>query len=565
MLSKWLRDGVVTGRQAELWREVEPVLSLGFYIGEGDSPPFYPRDVYEALDDETLVSLSTMVSEVDCDDVEARVRDIAWTRRFVGRENVGPAVDAYVRAASLAVDPAKNWTFPYKRLRRAIALGASIGRTSEPFQRAVAAIEAAIATHGATDSLWFADKLIRLLLDFRVETVGQYAELVRTLALAARARYEAVGVGDGLQCNREQAYLDLEILVRGSSISKEQRHVLELEVAEACVRQAEGVVVAQWPNAPLVASHFVEQAIARLRKAGNATERIDALRVRNQELQREAVAGFKTISVQVNVGEARQQARAAVQGGTTLDALFRLCAIYEPAPRTDLEKQLRDSLAQTPSRALIPQSFLGPRGTTLASHAGIVDQTSGTGFELELLREAAEQQRFISSLYLQSAAEQISVEHRPDVQWFLGLVHGSLFVPVDRELSFARGLFAGLDGDADGAAVFLVPQFEHAIREVFASRGVPVATLTSTGMQNELNLGQLLGHARASEILGETNVFDLRALMTEKAGSNLRNEVAHGIIGDGSRRAEKLYFWWVCLRFCLMPMQSRWGLTPSLA
>jgi hypothetical protein len=137
------------------------------------------------------------------------------------------------------------------------------------------------------------------------------------------------------------------------------------------------------------------------------------------------------------------------------------------------------------------------------------------------------------------AAEQVRMEHGLDTPWFFSLARSSEFVPADRERSFARGLAAGLRGDYDLAAVMLCPQFEHAVRELFFRRGIVTSTLPSSGAQNEHNLNQLLEHPRAVEVFGEDLLFDLRVLLTEKAGANLRNDIAHGLLDDGDKEARR--------------------------
>ncbi len=49
-------------------------------------------------------------------------------------------------------------------------------------------------------------------------------------------------------------------------------------------------------------------------------------------------------------------------------------------------------------------------------------------------------------------------------------------------------------------------------------------------------------------------MFDLRVLLTEKAGANLRNDIAHGLLDDGDKGGAKIYFWRMCLRLVLLPV-----------
>jgi hypothetical protein len=330
--------------------------------------------------------------------------------------------------------------------------------------------------------------------------------------------------------------------------------LLHAEVADAFVRQAEGVITAHWPNPKSLAAHFIGQAIGRLRQLGGEKAKVEALRLRQQVLQRESVAEMPSMSFNVDVTETAKAAKAHVAGKPAVPALVALTFMHSPPAIADLEAEVRRAASDHPIMAMMPQSRLGPRGTTLAEHSGVADEDDGTGFRLETMTVAHTRQSFIATAMIYPAAEQIRVEHGLDTSWFMGLARSSEFVPARRELSFARGLAAGLRGDYELATAILCPQFEHAVRELFFERGIVTSTLPSSGAQNEHDLNALLGHARAAEIFGEPLLFDLRVLLTEKAGANLRNAIAHGLLDDGADVGAKIYFWWVCLRLVLYPL-----------
>jgi hypothetical protein len=50
------------------------------------------------------------------------------------------------------------------------------------------------------------------------------------------------------------------------------------------------------------------------------------------------------------------------------------------------------------------------------------------------------------------------------------------------------------------------------------------------------------------EVIGENSVFDLRGLLVERTGSNLRNAIAHGLLPSGAFFAPLVcYLWWLTL------------------
>jgi len=538
---------------AESWPAVASVLALYIQQDSEAERPFHPVEWLDGLDPDTVRELATMVEEVPSPDVQARVLHLAWQLRVCDYSRVVSAVRSYVASAAAPPDPSKS-IHTYTRLKRAIEVGATVGVQQTPFREALAAVETTIAAIGSDAPTFLTLRLMRLLLRYRAGDATSYAAFAHAAAARARRNYESAGIGDGGECEREREYLDLEIVWRRRLDDEAGIRDLHLEVADAFVRQAEGVIVAEWPSAKSVAVHFFGAAIDRLRQVGGAQERVEELRLRQQVLQRASVAEMRSASVSLDVTDAVMAAREHVAGKPPLPALIALVSAHSPPTVADIEAEVRLRNRDTPFRALVPQSYLGPRGTVLAEHSGIADQDDATGFQLVTMRIAHERQATVATILLYAAAEQVRLEHGLDTPWFEGLARASEFVPAGRVSSFARGLAAGMRGDYEAAVVFLLPQFEHALRELFFARGVVTSTLPSSGIQNELNLNQLLEHADAPAVLGDELTFDLRVLLTEKAGANLRNDVAHGVLDDGDKIGAKIYFWWMCLYFVLVPL-----------
>lgn len=61
-------------------------------------------------------------------------------------------------------------------------------------------------------------------------------------------------------------------------------------------------------------------------------------------------------------------------------------------------------------------------------------------------------------------------------------------------------------------------------------------------------------------ILGVETVFDLRTLLVERFGSNLRNRLAHGLLTEESAGlGDVKYLWWSILRLTLLELDPLVG------
>jgi hypothetical protein len=55
------------------------------------------------------------------------------------------------------------------------------------------------------------------------------------------------------------------------------------------------------------------------------------------------------------------------------------------------------------------------------------------------------------------------------------------------------------------------------------------------------------------EIFGPDIAFDLRGILIERFGHNMRNESAHGLMPEGAFfQPASVYLWWLVLRLCWM-------------
>jgi hypothetical protein len=191
---------------------------------------------------------------------------------------------------------------------------------------------------------------------------------------------------------------------------------------------------------------------------------------------------------------------------------------------------------------------------------GLNEEEIEEATRLEMFRYARYQQQCFAEVIVQHAIEQINLEHQVGLGDILPIVTDNPFVPPNREYLYAKGLYAGLTGDLVVAAHLLVPQIEHSLRHILVLKGISVSGIDQYGIQEEYPLGVILHKYRAEleHILGENIVFDLRGLLVERFGSNLRNQVSHGLLDQGAFFSwHILYLWWLTLRLCYLPMYSQ--------
>ena len=178
----------------------------------------------------------------------------------------------------------------------------------------------------------------------------------------------------------------------------------------------------------------------------------------------------------------------------------------------------------------------------------------------QLFESSSRLRQWSTQTLLLPAIEQINEEHHIRQQDLAPIVLGSPFVPSGREALFARGLYAGLTGDYVVAAHLLAPQIENSLRYILQLQGEVISNLTRQDAQNLYDLNRMLNspelEAKLIHVLGDDHVFQLKGLLVQHYGANLRNEIAHGTLGvnelnSGFYGLQCIYLWWLTLRLCL--------------
>ncbi|MBD1808625.1 DUF4209 domain-containing protein [Microcoleus sp. FACHB-SPT15] len=507
--------------------------------------------IFQNLTDEHLDFLAGIAPEISDPELQARVADILWVRRRDYRM-AQLAVTAYLQSATELEDP-DNWTWCFERIERALRLARRIRYQPETV---VAHIEAVLDRYNGEDPLWLSAKLMELLQESRFGEPTKYAALAEKAANLAESDHD---------WRRARAYWEIKSKWHLIEKDGEKERAASLLAAETYVKEA-GSSLKRTPPSYLVASHFMQKAVEAFRNIrGTKEEAVDA-KVRAEEIhtlllqyQEESRKELVASSHEIDISELVEQARENVRGKNFQDALFALALLSTPTNVSHLRQQVQNQAREFVLSHLFPTVMMNERGKVVARKPGSVlssdpnEAEAATRFEMN--KNAAFYQGFHAQAFIEPARDQINLEHSVRVNDLLPIVSHSPFVPPEREYLFAKGLYAGLTGDFFTSTHILIPQIENSIRYLLWNRGVLPSGLDNRGIQKEYHLTTTLYCPEITSIFDEDTLFDLKSLLVEHSGSNLRNCMAHGLINDSEFLSPIMsYLWWLTLRLCCLPI-----------
>lgn len=330
----------------------------------------------------------------------------------------------------------------------------------------------------------------------------------------------------------------------------------------AMVAEAIALQSTQGNNAMLEHT-FLTKAIEAYRQVpGPARERlnvaakIEALRRRYQEAGRAILGEMRTFrGPSIDVSDEAKAAIAHVSGRNPLMALMAFCGLDSPPDATALLDDAERSLREHPLPTLFDSAVM-------ASDGRQVDKTGPQqGWEQQVAAKAREIFRQNAAFAVHSAIgpalDRLRAEQSYRIDDFKAIAERSPVVPVDRARAVAKGLHAGFYGDMVQATHILMPQFEHMVRQVLQGADAFTAEHSRDGLDSEIGLSSLIKRSQMAEEFGEGLTLAINALMCDRAGPNLRNDVAHGLADEALCESTlAVYAWWLILQLVLETFAS---------
>jgi hypothetical protein len=508
----------------------------------------------EDLSDSDLDALAGLLPDVKDPDFRARVADIIWECKR-DYKTAEMAVRSFVEASN-QVKTDDMWPPYTERLERAAQLAAKLGFGKKLHQEVLGVVEKAISDFENNPK---AGLLCRHLMDIALahgaSDTARYVQLSQRLA----KDFAAAGNWDFSKTYWESAEQWFK-----RAKSEDEVHRCQIAAAECLVSKAEQGLTNDKLGAPF-AAHWMGAAVEALRQAKADPDRIKEVHRRFLKLQQQGLSATNTMELDVDAIPGFRDAEektinaavAHVSGYDLETAVARLAHVGNPTNTVELRKQM-----EAQSKEFVWDKIVE---TTAVDHAGkVTDTIEPIGFGPTEAENAAMRKKMVMQTKqthwplqvawkIEPARVTIIKEHGVRRRDLVFLVANNPFIPSGHEGIYLRGLQSGFFGDWLVAMHLLVAQIEASVRYVLQQHNVVTSTLESDGIQKERDLNQLLWMSEFEKIFGPDVAFDLRGILIERFGDNMRNESAHGLMPEGAfYQPTAVYLWWLILRLCWM-------------
>lgn len=503
------------------------------------------------LSESDIAFYAEIVEAIDDAWLKARVADLVWLKQRPRNVQFAlAAIDAY-RLIPLDTEAwvrggHECWE---RALSLACMLKAGAGTRLAEMETAILdAFNTSTKDNGFL-ALWLADLM---------DTYG----LGRThpIAIAQKLNALAVKFEDDGDLHRSREFFDAASRWFKRAGDEAKSAEMTVAVAEGWVKEAIARVSSDHPS-HMVAAGFYEKAIQIYRSIPRSQRAIHRGDERTSELHRQmSDAGKKSLdelgeikTPAVDITELVENARTSVAGKSVREALFSFANIYQGVRVDQIRTSSAKILQQSIFRRLAGSTHLSRDGRVIAKHPAAGFENAPASDDPALWAQMVHDYQILINIVVHGniwpAHELLLQEHRLREEDFIGLASQSPIVPPGRERLFGKALYAGFDRDFTVSMHLLAPQIEHMVRFHLKTAAVKTTNLDINGIENENGLSTLMDLPEIETIFGKDLAFEIKALFCDALGPNLRNELAHGLLDDGSfQSAHTIYAWWLGLR-----------------
>ena len=346
-------------------------------------------------------------------------------------------------------------------------------------------------------------------------------------------------------------------------------------IAESWVADAEGSIRGG-ASGNTIAASFFENAMQAFRTVPrrertrlNIEARLHQVQVQLGETGARAVAEMRAVSSpSIDITDLINASRDAVSGKEPLAALKAFASLYLGPNVDKLRAEAQASRQRFVLSRLFGATSLSRDGRVIARQDG--GNLDGEDSEEQLLASMVRDHQIMAGLVIQGqmlpAIDVLRAEHNFALQDFVDLASACPLIPPGREHLVGKALLAGLNGDFDIALHLLTPQVEHLVRYHLKQSGILTTRVDKYGIESEIGLSSLMDLPGVDDVLSPNLAFEIRAMLCNPHGPNLRNDVAHGLVDDDQANSlSSAYVWWMIFRLTfVLWWNSRRPATPSI-
>ena len=295
------------------------------------------------------------------------------------------------------------------------------------------------------------------------------------------------------------------------------------------------------------AQNYLQQAIQLFRSNGAPD---DGRRAHKEllEIQKIIPQYMIPISVSKDVTKEYNEIQSLFNDLSFKEHIAMITEITPLLKTADLKKEVIEEASSSLSM-LFSESIISASGQTILDIPPIDindPEADNSALEQHMHRLASEKEEVYGGVL--KWAEDILRENfsfsRDDFNF---LVVNNPIIPKGRENIIKSGIYYGAIGELFVALHILAPQIENLFRYIAEISGAITTTINNKNTSDAKLLSSVFDTPELKDCYNTDILFLFKGLLNEKAGANIRNNIAHGLMSEatGNSGVARFFFWWV--------------------
>ena len=471
--------------------------------------------------------------------VRAQVCDLIWQteKKHVAAQK---AADSYYELYDATLDT-ENWSRCINMIKRAINLAARLNDNGRKDRYLIRIYDDVVRTCGQ-DKLFYSIHLISLLVRYNYNyDFNKLLSITNNLIAADKENTIRLQESYKIKATLQRKHGDNDD-AKATMIAYANELVHMADTREA------GTI-----NDVFVAEHYLQNAIQCLQDYG---QNADEVSKKLLALQKKITKGLTEHTHTFDVSDVYNMLKKRYS--VEYSKCLTLLAIDIPwMEQEKIKREVIDNVKMHPFQNLFAKTMLNPEGNVI-SFIPTIDITNPEANQSALLAnmyyQAKQDEELHAQLSLNTILGLIRMREEFTEDSLDFIVNNNAIIPSGRERIFRTGIYLGIKGNYYEALHILAPQVENLFRHIAEACG-DVVIGYKNGIQQAHVLGSIFEMDNLKMCYDENILFTFQGLMEKKEGSNIRNLIAHGLMGEQEISFSCIYF--ICAVYKLLYYNSR--------
>jgi len=489
------------------------------------------HEIYVLTDEQIEVLLQMEDELVAYPVLYSRVCDVLWGKRRK-YQHIDGAVNTYMTLVK-ALESSETNGEHMSYLKRAMLISRPLGESNRLYKNCAEYIHSAIETCRRDDKNRHVS-LIEIAANYELPHLEEYLIIIDDII--AKMTKEDSGEHDDYG------------LVRIFNLKLGMYKILKKVDAKVHAEYASVLEAIAYRHSSErgtyhIAIQYYEDAIINYRKANMSNE---ANRIRKilTLIKKDYTDGMTPIEANIDISDTVDKMQAFLHDKSLQEQILTLGAVTYICAKQELEdsviKNSRASLMH-----MVTKQILDRDGRTIITipPLGAVSPTKDKALLEEHMHQEANE-RYNVTIFQEIVLRHI-IKNNADItiEQLDFLIVNNAIIPEDRQRIFRIGLVYLFKQDIYTALHILVPQTENLFRVIAEMCGGLTTTFDNDASEQAKVLSSIFTIPELVDSYDNDILFAFQGLLNEKAGANLRNTVAHGVLNDAeSGRRVELFF-----------------------